>query len=185
MTAYSESESPSVQAWYCVRSQPKHEHIAAAHLRSQGNMEVLVPRIRFQRPTKFGPAWITEALFPNYFFARFDRQTSLRLVVHAGGVSGVVHFGPHWPTVPDSVIADLRTILGTEEVHVIDASVNVGEHVKIIGGGFHDFEGGISAVMPSRQRVAVLLDFLGRQTPVEVSMLEIAREADQRKGVLG
>src|SRR5262245_34061166 len=56
--------------WFCLRSQPKHEHIAARHLERMG-VEVLNPRIRFQRVTRHGPVQVTEAMFPNYLFARF------------------------------------------------------------------------------------------------------------------
>jgi len=33
-------ESP---AWYCARTKPKHEHIAAANLRKNLNLEVFIP----------------------------------------------------------------------------------------------------------------------------------------------
>jgi len=62
---------PPSLAWFCVRSQPKHEHIAAARLRESG-LEVFLPRIRFKKHSVRGPVWVTEALFPNYLFARFD-----------------------------------------------------------------------------------------------------------------
>ena len=42
-------------AWFCLRSQPKHEHIAAGHLRQIEGVEVFNPRIRFTRPTRVGP----------------------------------------------------------------------------------------------------------------------------------
>ena len=42
-------------AWFCVRSQPKHEHIAAANLRRNPDIDVLNLRIRFKRSTRRGP----------------------------------------------------------------------------------------------------------------------------------
>ena len=90
-------------AWFCLRSHPKHEHIAARHLQQMEGVEVFNPRIRFSRSTKLGPVNVTEALFPNYLFARFDWKTSLARVHYAPGVSGVVHFGIKWPTVPEAV----------------------------------------------------------------------------------
>src|SRR5437867_9199724 len=83
-------------AWFCLRAQPKHEHIAARHLRQMPGVEVFLPRIRFRRTTRRGAVWATEALFPNYLFARFDWHTSLRRVHHAPGVAGVIHFGDRW-----------------------------------------------------------------------------------------
>src|SRR5271163_3895499 len=127
-------ENESRTAWFCLRSQPKHEHIAAARLRRRESVEVFLPRIRFRRPARRGPVWVTEALFPNYLFARFDWQKSLRLVHHSPGVSGVVHFGLRWPTIPDEVIDQLRDSLGKDEVHLIPMEVSSGDRVKIAGG---------------------------------------------------
>jgi transcriptional antiterminator RfaH len=153
-----------------VRSQPKHEHIAAANLRRHPGTEVLNPRIRFRRPTRRGPVWVTESLFPGYLFARFDWHQYLRLVHHTAGVTGVVHFGSRWPTVPDEVIDGLRHSVGPEELRVLGADMAEGEEVQIAGGAFHGLAGVVTRVMPARKRVAVLLEFLGRQTTVEVTM---------------
>src|SRR5262245_8514765 len=67
-------------AWFCLRSHPKHEHIAAGHLRAMEGVEVFNPRIRFVRSTRLGPAPVTEAMFPNYLFARFNWRESLTRV---------------------------------------------------------------------------------------------------------
>src|SRR5260221_14270934 len=104
--------SETLLAWFCVRSQLKHEHIAAAHLRRYQAIEVFLPRIRFKRSRQQGPVWVTEALFPNYIFARFNWKNSLRAVLHARGVAGVVHFGKSWPVIPDESIDQLRATFG-------------------------------------------------------------------------
>jgi transcriptional antiterminator RfaH len=162
-------------AWFCVRSHPKHEHIAAANLRQQLNTEVFSPRIRFRRATRRGPVWVTESLFPNYVFARFDWRSSLRLIHHAPGVAGVVHFGSRWPTIPDRVIDELRVMLGNEEFHLIGDEVEAGDEVRVSGGAFHGLEGVVTRVMPGRARVGILLEFLGRQTMVEVGIDSIVK----------
>jgi transcriptional antiterminator RfaH len=171
-------------AWFCIRSQPKHEHIAAAHLKREPGVEVYLPRIRFKRSTRRGPVWFTEALFPSYLFARFDFATRLRQLSQVRGVSGVVHFGNQWPTIPDAVIEDLRATVGSDEVHVIQNEILPGEAVEISGGAFHGLQAVVIRVMPSRDRVAVLLEFLGRQTTVEVPTDGIVRQGDGRKDVL-
>jgi transcriptional antiterminator RfaH len=171
-------------AWFCLRSQPKHEHIAAARLRRRESVEVFLPRIRFRRPASRGPVWVTEALFPNYLFARFDWQKSLRMVRHSPGVSGVVHFGVHWPTIPDEVINQLRTALGQEEVRVIPMEVSPGDRVKIAGGNFHGFHALVTQVMPAQKRVALLLDFLGQPSIVKLDLAMVIKEGDERESIL-
>jgi transcriptional antiterminator RfaH len=170
-------------AWFCLRSQPKHEHIAAAHLQ-QNQVDVFLPRIRFQRTTRTGPAWVTEALFPNYLFARFDWHHSLRLVCHSPGVSGVVHFGLHWPIVPDEAIEEMRACLGNNEVHVISPEVTPGDAVRIAGGCMHGLRAIVTQVIPGRKRVAVLLEFLGRQTSIRLDLSMVVKETDERGTVL-
>ena len=166
--------------WFCVRTRPKHEHIAAAALRQNLKVEVFLPRIRFKRLTRQGPAWVTEALFINYLFARFDLATLLRGVKHARGVQDVVHFGDHWPHIPEPVITGLRTAMGDEELKVIAHAFNPGESVEIAGGAFHGLQAVITRVLPAKQRVAVLLEFLGRQTSVELDTAQLVRK-DQRR----
>ena len=163
-------------AWYCIRSQPKHEHIAAAHLRQEPGIDVYLPRIRFRRSTRLGPMWFTEPLFPNYLFVRFDLQTGLRQVHYTTGVSGVIHFGDHWPEIPGRVIEDLQCVVGPDELHVVDAGVAPGDPVVISGGAFHDLRAVVTRVMPARQRVAVLLEFLGRQTVLELPVGAVVSE---------
>lgn len=170
-------------AWFCLRSQLKHEHIAAAHLRRLENIEVFVPRIRFKRARRNGTSWVTEALFPNYLFARFDWNRSLRQIYYSPGISGVVHFGTNWPVIPDEAIEELRATLGSEEIHVIPAEVSPGDSVQIVGGSFHGLHAVIERVLPSAKRVAVLMDFLGRQTAVEVDVGMVIKDKEARSAI--
>ena len=173
----------AVENWFCLRSQPKHEHIAAAHLKKMEGIEVFLPRVRFQRATRQGKAWVTEALFPNYLFARFDWQNSLRQVQAARGVGGVVHFGERWPVIAEDIIADLQAAFGLEELHTISATLVPGDVVEIGEGAMRGLSAVVTRVLPSRQRVAVLMDFLGRQTTIEVPLNAILKEGDVRTAV--
>ena len=170
--------------WFCVRSKVKQEHLAAAHLREEAGIEVYLPRIRFKRATRRGLVWFTEALFPSYLFARFDLAASLRAVCHARGVGGVVHFGDRWPVVPETVVEELRATVGPDQVYMLEESLCPGESVEIAGGVFHGLRAVVTRVMPSRERVAVLLEFLGQQTTVELAREAVVREGDGRKGIL-
>jgi transcriptional antiterminator RfaH len=113
-------------------------------------------------------------------FARFNWKASLTRVHYAPAVSGVVHFGSRWPIVPDVVIEEIRAMLGPDEVHVISKEYTPGDRVEIAGGLFHGLEAVITQVMPGRQRVAVLMEFLGRQTTVEVGMTSIVKHGIRR-----
>ena len=171
-------------AWFCLQSFQKREHIAAAHLTQQG-AEVYLPRIRFQRATRRGTRWFIESLFPNYLFACFEPEVSLRRMSHSPGVKGVVHFGNHWPTVPDDVIAALRAIVRADRPHVVQPELQPGQGVTIAGGLFHGFEAVVTRVMPARERVGVLLEFLGTQTMLELPSQNTLSEEHVRPWIIG
>jgi transcriptional antiterminator RfaH len=154
--------------WFCVQTQPKREHIAASNLRQDAHVEVFLPRLRYRRSTRRGPAWVTEPLFPGYLFARFTLPSLLRRVQSLRGVRGVVHFGHRWPSIPDPVIAELRSVVGNAEIKTLSTDLNVGDAVEVATGVFQGFQALVARVIPRRQRVFVLLDFLGRQTAVEL-----------------
>jgi transcriptional antiterminator RfaH len=168
----------STAAWFCLRTHLKHEHIAAAQLRQDPELEVFLPRIRYRRSTRLGAVWVTEALFQNYLFARFDLTTAMRRVRHARGVRGVVHFGERWPTIPELAIDELRSAMDGEELRTVENSLQPGDVVEISSGAMRGLQAVVSRVMPAKQRVAVLLDFLGRQTMVELDSNQITCAAE-------
>ena len=167
--------------WFCLKAQTKREHIAADCVRQIPGTTVFLPRVRFQRKTVRGLAWFTEALFPGYVFAKFDFQQQFRQVNHAAGVRGIVHFGDRWPTIPDEAITELQLAIGTECICTITEPLVVGEEIEVAAGAFRGLKAVVSRVMPARERVLVLLDFLGRQTSVEIGAGEVIREGDQRR----
>ena len=156
-------------AWYCVRSRQKQEHIAAASLRREG-LEVMNPRIRFRRATVRGPVWFIESMFPGYLFARFGFKRTLERVRYAFGVVDVVHFAHFWPVVPVETINALREIVGEEEVRLVEPALKPGDEVEVASGAFAGLHGVVTRVMPAHDRVAVLMEFLGRQTTVELPL---------------
>jgi transcriptional antiterminator RfaH len=154
-------------AWYCLRSQPKHEHIAAAHLRILGGVTVFCPRIRFKRPTRRGLVWVTEAMFPGYLFARFELAEMHRQVRYAHGVSGIVRFADRYPTIEEGALALLRDHTGVTEIKELNYELSRGDQVKIVNGTFTGLEAVVTQVLPAKERVKVLMDFLGRKIEAE------------------
>lgn len=159
----------SERAWFCLRSQPKREHIAAAHLRNIPTLDVFCPRLRVRKATRRGLVTFIECLFPNYLFAKFDPKSLLDKVKHSPSVTTIVHFGNRLPKVPEEVIADLRTAFPEGEILDCDRHVEVGDEVTIGEGPFLGMKATVLRVMTPYQRVEVLLDMLGRATPVVVN----------------
>ncbi len=159
--------------WYCLRSQVKHEHIAAAHLRLEEKIEVFCPRVRLQRATRRGLVWFTEALFSNYLFARFDLSLLLARVQYSHGVAGILRFGDRFAEIPDAAVRELRRTMEGQEVVTVARSIAEGDSVTVIEGPLRGQEGVVTQVLPTRERVKVLLDFLGGATEIEVSLTTV------------
>jgi transcriptional antiterminator RfaH len=166
--------------WYCLHAKTKAEHIAAAHLRQLEQLEVFCPRIRFPKVTARGKVWWSEALFPGYLFARFDMTTVSRAVRHAPSVRRIVGFGEKYPVVPDDIIDVLRSEIGEEEMFVVERPFESGEMVEVKTGPLRGLRGVITHVMPAKQRVSLLLEFLGQQRMVEMAGEWLEREAPPR-----
>lgn len=164
--------------WFCVQSRPKHEHIAAANLRSTLQLMVFSPRVRFRRRLPSGPVWVSEALFPTYVFAQVTTAAEFDQVRYSAGVKDIVHFGCDYPAVPGEVIDELRTRVGAEETVVHAMEFVPGDAVNVQSGPFAGLEAVVLRPMPARQRVRVLLTVLGRQTQVE---LDSERLSGRRK----
>ena len=169
--------------WFCLRTQPKHEHFAAAHLRKMEQVQVFLPRIRFKRATRQTVAWVTEALFPGYLFARFDWKTQLRQVQSARGVRNIVHFGQNWPVISENTINELRATVGTTELHTISEEFSPGDAVHFADGSLRGLRAIVSRVMPNQKRVEVLMEILGRQTGIELTVDSLIKEGNQRAGL--
>ena len=161
---------PTDRAWFCLRSQPKHEHIASANLKRLSGVEVFCPRLRSRKLTRRGPVWMTESLFPNYLFARFQFHMQLDLVKYTPGVSHVIHFADRYPTVSDAVIQELRQAFGNDEVQIAEECPSEGDNVIIADHAFFGMEAVVLRVMPARERVQVLIDMLGRTTTIELRL---------------
>jgi transcriptional antiterminator RfaH len=163
--------------WYCLRAKPKHEHIAAAHVRLCEGVEVYCPRVKIQRSTRRGLVWFTEALFPNYLFARFDMAHWQARIRYAQGVSGIVRFGLDYPEVPDRALSDLRSFMQDAELKTVSYVLAEGDAVEIVEGPFRGQNGVVKQLLPARDRVKVLLEVLGGTNEVDLQLTSVFKEA--------
>jgi transcriptional antiterminator RfaH len=170
LTVSTEKPAPPADpaAWYVVHTRTKAEHIAAGMLESIYGIPSYCPRIKFQRATARGKVWFIEALFPSYFFARFDPALSLRAVRHSQSVLNVVEFGGDLARVPDAVIDAIRTEMDGQLIKELAAPLQPGDLVEITDGPMRGLAGIVHSLRKGEERVRILLDFLGSQNPIEV-----------------
>ena len=159
--------------WFCLKTQPKREHLAATALRRQFGVECFSPRLRFRRMTERGPVWFVEAMFPGYLFVKFVYSTQHRAVESSHGIRGLVHFGDRLATLPENIVAALQLRVGAEEIVTLDSSLKIGQTVEIVEGPFQGLEVLVTHLLPAKERICVLFEFLGRILEIEISTAKV------------
>lgn len=182
------SDETFTEGWYCVRTKPKSEHLAARNLKAFANLdEVFCPRIRYEKPTRRGKVWFVEALFPGYVFAKFDLREDLRAVNAASGVTGVLRFSDKYPVIGDAYICELKEEFPEEEkaIRIIEPTIEAGDDVIVTEGPMAGLQTVVTRLISGQDRVAVLLDWLGQEREAVVSMRSLTRPGEIRREIRG
>jgi transcriptional antiterminator RfaH len=161
--------------WYVVQSQPNAESRAVAHLTRQG-FATYLPRYLKRRRHARRIETVSAPLFPRYLFVEIDTETQRWRAIHSTqGVSQLLCIGDLPTPVPSDVLAALR---GREDaagfIHLDQRPrFRVGEKIRVLEGLFCDCLG-LYDGMPDRDRVAILLDLLGRKVRVLLNAEAVA-----------
>ena len=105
--------------------------------------------------------------------AKFVYWRQHRSVASSYGIRGILHFGDRPATLSETTLLALRARVGSEEVVPIDSSVKIGQSVKIIEGPFQGLEVVVTHLFPAKERIRVLLEFLGRSVGMEISTARV------------
>ncbi len=149
--------------WYLAYTAAKRESLALEHLERQG-YEAYMPL--------FGRV---DPMFPRYvFFRPRTAAQSIAPVRSTRGVQAVVRFGVLYARVSD----DLITAIRQQEIRMQDApraamSPQAGQRIRVKDSApvFAGLEGLVQA--SADRRVVVLMQILGRQTPVSMRVENI------------
>ena len=175
LTASEISRDRTLNWWFCLRAQPKREHIAAACLRHSFGVKVFSPRVRFRKHTNRGPVWFVESMFPGYLFAQFDYATFHRRVRQGPGITGFVQFGDRLGLLADELISELKARMGQDEVVEINQGFEPGQNVQIAQGPFQGLEALVTRLIAARDRVEILIEWMGRHLHAEASVADLVR----------
>lgn len=168
------------ERWYCVRSKPKKERLAAAGIAARLHLEVFCPQIRFRRKTVRGAVWFQEAMFPGYLFVRFDMPTMHRGVANANGVLTIPSFNGRYVPIPDAIIESLYGEVGEKEVVDAGLALEVGEETTITEGAFEGIKVKVVRLINGEDRVAVLLEMLGTLVEAEFPVYALEHRSKYR-----
>ena len=191
-TAVAESAKPATDEqsqvadkgqWFVVHTYSGHENKAAAALKQRitamnlgGKIyEIVVPTRNIVQVRHGKKEESKEKIFPGYILVRMDLDDESWLAVRTTpGVTAFVGMG-HKPTpISDSEVKAIMQFMKLEAPK-FKTKFSTGEAVKIIDGPFADFLGSIDSVDETRGKVKVLVSIFGRETPVELDFLQIAK----------
>ncbi|NUN95230.1 MAG: transcription termination/antitermination factor NusG [Candidatus Omnitrophica bacterium] len=141
--------------------------------------QVIIPTEEFAEIKDGKKRISTRKIMPGYVLLEMilDEQT-WGLVKETPGVSGFV--GPAKAPTPLTE-EEMKNILGMMEVSGEAPRPKItfekGDRVKVIDGPFLNFAGTVSSINVERGRLTVMIEMLGRATPVELDFLQVERTA--------
>jgi len=161
-------------SWYTLRTKPKKEATVADWLHGL-HLEVFLPWLRCRRRVGTRHQWVLTPLFPGYLFCRLDLILSGKAARYSPGVQDFVKFGARFAEMGEDILQDLRERCPNGVAQVEPRLYRSGETVMVKEGPFAGLEAIFESDMKGSERVAVLLDLLGRRTRLVLSSDMIGR----------
>jgi transcriptional antiterminator NusG len=118
---------------------------------------------------------VQRKVFPGYVLVDMIMDDDSWYVVrNTPGVTGFVGAGTRPTPLED---AEVKRILKQMKMEApkVRVTFSRGERVKVVDGPFTDFIGVVDDINPEKGKVRVLVSFFGRETPVELDFLQVAR----------
>ncbi|HDH25862.1 MAG TPA: transcription termination/antitermination factor NusG [Actinobacteria bacterium] len=174
--------------WYVVHSYSGYENKVKANLESRARsmhiedriFEVVIPMedvVEFKGGRK---VTVPKKVFPGYLLVRmYLDDDSWYAVRNTPGVTGFVGSGVKPTPLPRR---EVERFLGVQDVEPkkkaprFKPAWEIGETVRVVTGPFADFNGVIEDMNVDQQKVTVLVNIFGRDTPVELGFGDIQKQ---------
>jgi transcriptional antiterminator NusG len=118
---------------------------------------------------------VEKRVFPGYILVEMKMdEDSWYVVRNTPGVTGFVGMGNEpAPLRPEEVKQIMDRM--SDEAPKIKVTFKIGQKVRIIDGPFNDFIGTVAAIDQEKSKVRVMVNFFGRDTPVELEFLQVEK----------
>jgi transcriptional antiterminator NusG len=118
---------------------------------------------------------VERRVFPGYILVNMIlTEESWYVVRNTPGVTGFVGMGNQpIPLRPEEVAHIVKRI--EADAPRIKVSFRVGERIRIVDGPFNDFRGTVAEIDMDKAKVRVMVNFFGRETPVELDFLQVEK----------
>jgi transcription termination/antitermination protein NusG len=169
--------------WYVVHSTSGHEVRVSQTLKqrieSMGMVdhvfEILVPTQDKVVVRGGKKATIKEKIFPGYILVKMDLTDESWLAVRTTpGITGFVGIGDQPTPLSQTEVGNIMKFTAAPAPRY-KTKLTIGDAVKINDGPFTDFLGSVSKIDDARGRVEVLVSIFGRETPVDLDVLQVTK----------
>jgi len=118
---------------------------------------------------------VERRVFPGYILVNMIlSEESWYVVRNTPGVTGFVGMGNQpIPLRPEEVAHIVKRM--EADAPRIKVTFRVDERVRIVDGPFNDFRGTVAEIDVERAKVRVMVNFFGRETPVELDFLQVEK----------
>ena len=173
----------SAGRWYVVHTYSGHENKVAANLKQRIEtqklthkiFDIVVPTRNIVKVSHGKKEEIKEKIFPGYILVKMILADDSWLAVRTTqGVTAFVGASNKPTPISEKEVDAIRKFMEMEAPRYKAAFV-VSEAVKIVDGPFADFLGSIESIDEEKGKVKVLVSIFGRETPVELDFLQIAK----------
>jgi transcriptional antiterminator NusG len=171
------------RAWYVVHCYSGYENKVRHNLEQRIDtmgmkdkiFDVVVPTEEEIEVKEGKRRTVERRVFPGYILVNMLlSEESWYVVRNTPGVTGFVGMGnTPTPLRPEEVAQIIKRM--EAEAPRVKVTFKQGERVRIVDGPFNDFRGTVSEIDMERAKVRVMVNFFGRETPVELDFLQVEK----------
>lgn len=176
-------ESNDERCWYVIHCYSGYEnkvrHNLEQRIESMGMKEmifdVVIPTQEEIEVREGKRKTVERHIFPGYVLVNMIlTEESWFIVRNTPGVTGFVGMGNQpTPLRPEEVSQIIKRM--EAEAPTVKVTYKVGERVHIIDGPFNDFRGNVAEIDMEKSKVRVMVNFFGRETPIELDFLQVEK----------
>lgn len=170
--------------WYGVHTISGHENKVRDVLTRRAQVEgfwdadifeILIPTEREQATRAGKRVLVDRKVFPGYILVQMNlTDDTFKLVKSTSGVTGFIQSGNKPVPLEDyEVDRIVRNLSESQEAPKV--AYNKNDIIRVIEGPFIDYTGKIEEVNTEREKLKVLINIFGRETPVELDFVQVEK----------
>jgi len=169
--------------WYVIHAYSGHEEKVKKNLEKRIEsmdmhdkiQQVLVPMEDEIEIRDGKRRHVQKRIYPGYILVHMVMSDESWYVVrNTPGVTSFVGSGNKPVPLHDKEIQKIQKQM-KQEAPKIRVEFQVGESVRVVDGPFTDFHGKVDEINPERGKLKVLVNMFGRETPVELDLLQVEK----------